>query len=139
MAAKANEWIYAIARRSGNNEYRPRLVLKPDGTVAVSVSVVNNGNETGLGQVTVPGLTQSAGQYIDVHAQISGSNPTTISIRAWADGQSEPSTWQLTVTDSTASVQSGGAVGLLTYLSAGSTNAPVTFSFDDYSVTNINP
>ena len=139
VAAHANEWVYAIARRSGNNEYRPRLVLKSDGTVAVSVSVVNNGSETGLGQVTVAGLTQSAGQYIDVHAQVSGSNPTTISIRAWADGQSEPTTWQLTVTDSTASVQSGGAVGLLTYLSAGSTNAPVTFSFDGYSVTNINP
>jgi hypothetical protein len=43
------------------------------------------------------------------------------------------------VTDSTASVQSGGAVGLLTYLSSGSTNAPVTFRFDDYSVTNIHP
>jgi len=139
VAAHANDWIYAIARRSGNSEYRPRLVLKPDGTIAVSVSVVNNGTETGLGQVTVAGLTQAAGQYIDVHAQVSGSNPTTINIRAWADGQSEPSTWQLTVTDSTASVQLGGAVGLLTYLSSGATNAPVTFSFDDYSVTNINP
>ncbi len=137
VAAGANEWVYAVARRNNNNEYRPRLILKSDGSVAVSVSVVNGGSESGLGQATVPGLTQTPGGFIWVHAQVTGSSPTTININAWADGQAEPAGWQFSVTDSTASVQGAGAVGLLAYLSRGSTNVPVTFSFDDYSVTDI--
>jgi len=139
VAAGGSTWIYSIARRSGTSEYRPRVQLKKDGTVTVGVSVLNAGKETSLGDVAVAGLTQAPGQYIWVHAQISGTNPTTIKIRAWLAGQHEPSAWQLTVTDATASVQGPGAVGLLTYLASGATSGPTTLSFDDYSVTKLNP
>lgn len=134
VAAVGTAYAYGVARRNTNNEYRPRLILKPDGTVAVSVSVVVSGKEAGLGQQTVAGLTQTAGSYIWVHAQVTGTSPTTIKIRAWADGTTEPAAWQLTVTDSSAALQGAGAVGLMAYLSSNSTANPTTFSFDDYSV-----
>jgi hypothetical protein len=39
------------------------------------------------------------------------------------------------VTDSTASLQTAGAVGLRAFLTSGVTNAPVVFTFDDVLVT----
>jgi hypothetical protein len=64
---------------------------------------------------------------------VTGASPTTIRVKAWADGQPEPSSWQFAATNSTAAVQGAGSVGLRVYMS--STNAPVTFGFDDFSVT----
>jgi hypothetical protein len=68
--------------------------------------------------------------------QVVGTNPTTIRLKAWADGQAEPSAWQYTTTDSDASLQVAGAVGLRTYIAGTSTNAPVLFTFDDVRVTS---
>ena len=74
-----------------------------------------------------------------VHAQFNGVSPTTIKIRAWANGQSEPSTWQFSATDSAAALQGTGSVGLRLWLANKVTNAPVAFSLDDYSVTDLTP
>jgi len=139
VAAGGNDWIYAVARHSGNNEYRPQLILRSNGSVAVSASALAGGTETGLGQTVVAGLTQVPGSFIWVHAQVTGTNPTTINVKAWADGQPEPANWQLTVTDSTSAVQGAGSVGLHSYVSSASKSGAVTFSFDDYSVTDITP
>jgi len=127
--------VYAVARRNGTSEYRARLTFKADGSVQLDASVLANGAETTLGAaVTVSGLTQSAGGYIWVHAQVTGSSPTTINVRAWADGQAEPGSWQYTVTNANAAVQAPGTVGLRVWVGAKVTNTPVTFSFDDYTV-----
>ena len=106
-------WAYEVARHNGNNEYRPKILLRPDGTVAVHAGVVVSDAESPIGNpVTVPGLTYDAGTFIWVHAQVTGSSPTTIRVRAWADGQPEPTTWQYVGTDSTAALQTAGSVGL---------------------------
>ena len=130
-------WAYEVARHNGNNEYRPKILLKPDGTIAVHAGIVVSDAESPIGQpVTVPGLTYGAGTFIWLHAQITGTNPTTIKIRAWADGQPEPTTWQYTATDSTSVLQQAGSVGLRVYDHTAVTNAPVTVSFDDYRVVS---
>jgi hypothetical protein len=49
----------------------------------------------------------------------------------WLDGTAEPGTWLLQATDTTAALQAAGSVGVWAYLSASSTNAPVTLSVDD--------
>ena len=85
----------------------------------------------------MPGLTNTPGSFIRVRAQLTGTNPTTIRIRAWADGGTEPTTWQYTETNSAASLQAAGGVGLLAYLSGSITNAPVLVTFDDFLVTSI--
>ena len=58
-------------------------------------------------------------------------------IRAWADGQPEPATWNFTATDATAALQTAGGADLRAYLSTRSTNAPVTVRFDDFKVADL--
>src|SRR4029079_12100141 len=72
-----------------------------------------------------------ANKFIWMRALVTGVNPTTVRVKAWADGTTQPANWQSTATDSAPELQLAGGVGLHTYMS--STNAPVTFSFDDFS------
>jgi CSLREA domain-containing protein len=132
----ANVTIYAVARRNNNNEYRPRITIAPNGTVSVSASVVNGGAESPLaGAIVVPGLTAAPGSFIWIHATVTGANPTTIRVKAWADGQAEPGSWQFTATNSLAALQGAGRLGLRTYVTNGLSNGALRLSFDDYSVT----
>jgi hypothetical protein len=138
VAVGGKYYVYAIARHNGNNEYRPRLIFNTDGSISVHASILVNGVETGLGNpVNVAGLSQCNCKWIWFRAQVFGTNPTTIRVKAWADGSSEPSGWQYTSTNSNAVCQQSGSVGLRTYLSASVTNAPVTFRFDNYTVTSL--
>ena len=59
-----------------------------------------------------------------MRVQAFGSSPTTIRARVWLDGGAEPTTWQTSVTDSTAGLQQAGGVGLASYL-AGSFSSAV--------------
>ena len=130
-------WAYEVARHNGNNEYRPKILFNADGTVAVHAGIVVSDAESPIGQpVTVPGLTYNAGTFIWLHAQVVGTNPTTIRIRAWADGQPEPTSWQYVGSNSTPVLQQAGSVGLRVYDHTAVTNAPVTVAFDDYLVAN---
>jgi hypothetical protein len=139
VAAGSFEYVYLVARRvSSSSEYRARLRFAPGGITVIQASQVNANTETLLGtEVVVPGVTQQANSYLWLRAQLVGANPTTIRMKAWADGQAEPADWQYSASDSLASLQAPGAVGLRASLSASSTNAPVTFSFDDFRVTSI--
>ncbi|MFM8322663.1 MAG: Ig-like domain-containing protein, partial [Chloroflexota bacterium] len=136
-AAGSNQSVYFIARGvSTNNEYWVQMRIAANQAVYLRAARVINGSQTSLGaEVPVPGLTQAADQYIWVKGQVTGANPTTISVKAWADGQSEPANWQYTVTDAYALLQAAGAVGLRSFLTSGITNPPVVFTFDDLLVT----
>jgi hypothetical protein len=137
VAAGGKYYIYAVARHNGNNEYRPRMIWNADGSVSVHASVLVNGVETSLGTpVKVAGLAQCDCKFIWFRAQVVGSSPTTIRVKAWADGSSEPG-WQFTTTNSSAACQTSGSVGLRVYLAASVTNAPVTFRFDNYTVMSL--
>jgi len=90
--------------------------------------------ETDLGaEVATPGLTYTTGGNLWLRLQVAGTRPTTLRMRAWVDGQPEPSSWQVSVTDSEASLQTAAAVGLRAYLSGKATNTPVTVRFSSYS------
>ena len=131
----ANLFVYAVARRNGNSEYRPRPhpQLQRHG-VGRRQRARQRHRELLGSAVVVPGLTQVANGFIWLRAEVSGSSPTTIRVKAWADGQSEPAGWQFTATNSLAAVQGRGSLALRSYLATGGSNAPVTLSFDDYSV-----
>lgn len=136
--------VYAdfVARRVSNSlEYRGKLQFRPDGELYLHATRVVNGVETTLTPqagfplaVRVPGLLYQhrPNARFWVRGQVVGANPTTIRLKAWADGQAEPAAWQYSATDSTADLQTAGAVGLRAYLAAGSTNAPVKVSFEDF-------
>jgi PKD repeat protein len=134
VAAGGNYTVYAVTRRTGTNEYRARIIFNANGTVSVNASVLDNGVESSLGApVVVPGVVQGANSFIWFRAQVTGASPTTIRVKAWAEGQAEPA-YQFTVTHSLAAVQVAGSLGLRAYVANTVTTAPLVLSFDDYSV-----
>ena len=141
VATGGPQYAYGVARRvSSNTEYRGQVRLLADGSVRLRASRVVAGTETLLGSdVVVSGLTHRPNTFIWLRMQVVGTNPTTIRLKGWADGQAEPATWQYTTTDSEASLQAAGAVGLRTYISSTTTNAPVLFTFDDLRVASVQP
>lgn len=130
-----NVMVYAATRRTSSGEYRPRISLNADGTASISVSKLVGTTETRIGSaVVVPGVTVAAGSYIWFRAQVVGSGTTTIRVKAWTQGQAEPGSWQLTVTDTESALQVAGNVGFRLYMSSSVTDAPIQVGFDDYSV-----
>jgi PKD repeat protein len=132
-------FVYGTARRTVDGyAYRPKLRFATNGNVYVQASRVTASGESALGpEVRVVGLAQLG--KIHVRALVSGSSPTTVQVKAWSDGTTEPDAWQFSATDSTAALQSAGSLGVLAYLSSGATNAPVTVSIDDFVATTTNP
>jgi YVTN family beta-propeller protein len=58
------------------------------------------------------GLAAANGASVNLRVEFVGANPTTVRARAWLAGTQEPSTWRLSVTDSTAAEQGAGMVGV---------------------------
>jgi hypothetical protein len=120
-----------VGRQVGTSYYQARVRFIAGGTVGLQIL---NGSSTVLANVnTVSGITYSPGQVLRIRVVTTGTNPTTISAKVWTVGSAEPAAWQLTATDSTAALQAAGSIGLESYLSSSSTNAPVTVSFDNFS------
>jgi hypothetical protein len=141
VATGGFQYVYLVARRvASGTEYRGRLRFSTTGALALQAIQVSANTETLLGTETgVAGVTQQANSYIWLRMQVSGTSPTTLRLKAWADGQSEPVAWQYSATDSLASLQAAGGVGLRALLASSSTNAPVSFSFDDWRVSSVAP
>jgi hypothetical protein len=123
-------YLSAIGRRVGTADYRGRVRILANGQVQAFITR-NVGGEVNIVSTTVAGLTFNSGDRLNVEFQVTGTSPTTLRLKVWKVGTTEPTAWTLTATDSTASLQSGGGVGLVTYLSGSATNAPVIASFDD--------
>lgn len=122
-----------IGRRIGSNDYR--LKVKVDSSGAVTLYAVRmSGGETALSTKVVSGLTYAPGSRLNTRLQVTGTSPTTIRGKVWLSTAAEPSTWQVSGTDSTAALQSSGAVGLHTYVSSSANNKPWVFRFDDFVV-----
>ncbi|KGM11077.1 LamG-like jellyroll fold domain-containing protein, partial [Cellulomonas carbonis] len=118
-------------RRVGNDEYRSRVRVGAAGDVTLSITRLASGSELTLASGTVQGLTYRVGDRLRTRFEVTGTSPTTLRTVVWKDGEPEPAAWRLEVTNSTTSLQSAGGVGLVTYLSASTTNVPVTVRLDD--------
>lgn len=138
-ATGSGVYVSVIGRRvAAIGAYQAKIVLRAGGTVGISLVRVNasGGAEVALqAAINVPGLAYVAGDRLNVRLQVVGASPTTLNLKVWKAGTTEPSAWQRTATDSTAGLQTAGGVGLRAYLSSTSTNAPVIASFDDLVLT----
>jgi PKD repeat protein len=138
-ATGSGTFISVIGRRVvTTGAYQAKIVLRSSGAVGVSLVRVNpsGGAEVTLqSAINLPGLTYAAGDRLNVRMQVVGASPTTLNLKVWKAGTTEPSAWQRTVTDSTVGLQTAGGVGLRAYLSSTATNAPVVASFDDLVLT----
>ena len=85
----------------------------------------------------LPGVIYQAGDVVHVKVEVSGTSPTTVKVKAWLNSNPEPTTWQISSTDSTSAMQVAGPVGFKASVSASSTNPTTRFIFDNYEVTAI--
>jgi hypothetical protein len=67
---------------------------------------------------------------------VTGTGTTTARIKAWT-GATEPAAWQVTATDSTASLQNAGGVGIRGYVGTSTTNGPVSVRLDNLLATTL--
>ncbi|MGZ4803917.1 MAG: PKD domain-containing protein, partial [Acidimicrobiia bacterium] len=121
----------------GAGDYRSVVRFQSDGRVAVRLSRANaSGTETIIvPEAVVAGLTYAANDKLLVRTQVTGTSPTTVRVKVWKFGTTEPVAWNQTTTDATATLQAAGSVGLLTYVSGSATNAPILLTVDDLLVT----
>jgi hypothetical protein len=110
------------------NHYQGRLIQTPAGSVQVQIVKTVGGTNTSLAGPIQIAASSPAGAFWWLRLQVSG---TTLRIRAWQDGTSEPGTWSSTATDG--APLPTGAVGVAAQSYAGSTATP-TISYDDYDV-----
>ncbi|WP_273653561.1 glycoside hydrolase family 88 protein [Cellulomonas fimi] len=120
-------YLALVARQVGSATYTGRAVVSSTGTVQAQAQR----SGTTLRAVAVPGLVVGATDRLRLRVQAVSVAPTTVRVRVWKDGTAEPSAWAVTVTDSTAALQTRGAIGLTTYLSADATPSQVVVTVDD--------
>ncbi|MBL0886154.1 LamG-like jellyroll fold domain-containing protein [Myceligenerans indicum] len=128
-APSGNAYLTVQGRKVGSDYLGGRLKIFPDGHV--DLHTVRNG--TPLAGGTVDGLTFTTDAPLLIRVQVTGTSPATVRARAWAEGTTEPTTWEVVSTDSTAALQSAGSVGITLY-TGGSTDS--TWAFDDLVVTD---
>lgn len=137
-ASGSGLYLSAIGRRvAGAGEYRAKVQLTGNGAVGLYlIRASSTGAETTIASgLTIAGLNYAVGDKLAVRLQVTGTGPTTIRAKVWELGTTEPTTWQRSVTDSTAGLQVPGGIGLTTYLSGSATNAPLTVLIDDLLAT----
>ena len=141
-AAGGSFYIYAALRRQTDGAaYRPKIRIAPDGSVfAHAGRFLASGETSPRSRATGarPGACPRA-LACKFERRPSGAGPTTIRLRAWADGQPEPAVWHFAATDSTAALQNAGALGALVHVAAGSSTAPLIVTFDDLLATTTAP
>ncbi len=135
LASGSGTFGYVVVRQSPSAEYEYRLKVRfsPSRTVHLQAIRVIDGVESSIGTEVVTGLTHSAGTFVRLRFNVTGSYATSLRARAWVDGQSEPTTWSVQVTDSTAALQVAGAVGLRAYQSSSAIGSTL-MTVDDLAV-----
>ncbi len=126
-------YLDVLGRRvSSNTDYRGRVILAPNGSVTLALIAINGGAATTLKSATLAGVTYTPGNQLQVQLAVSGTSPTTLRMRAWPVGTTQPA-WQLTASDSATTLQTNGSVGLAGYLPGNATTAPVTMLVNTFS------
>ena len=121
-------YIGLVGRRVGTSEYGARVVVGSSGSVKLQI---HRNTDTVLKSATISGLTFASGNSLQFRVQVVGTSPTTIRAKVWKVGTTEPSTWQVSTTDSTAGLQTAGSIGLYSYLSRTATPTPSVISYDN--------
>ncbi len=128
-------FVYVAGRIvSATDFYGARVRLRADGVVEVHATRANG---TPVSGGVVSGLTYAAGDTLMVRVQVDGISPTTVRVKVWKAGTAEPTTWRGLFTDSSATLQVPGSVGVSAYLFGTATNSPLTVRFDNLDVNPV--
>ncbi len=122
-------------RKTAAGEYRAKLRFSATGVVNVGVARLVGTTETLVANQVLSGYTHTAGATLDVRVRtVSTGASTTLQVKVWPQGQSEPAGWNVTATDSDPGLQGTGQFAITTYVSSTATNAPIGIGFDHLSV-----
>ena len=125
--------VTVIGRGDKSNGYRGKVVISSTGGMTLSVLKVVAGTETAISSKAVTGVTYVPGDTYLMRVQVWGSGTTNLRAKVWKDGTTEPTTWLVSGSDTTAAFQGPGSIGLLSYLSGSATNAPVTVKYSEFA------
>lgn len=127
-----------LAGRSvaGAGDYRAKLRFDAGGALTLYLTRVVGSTETTLAQSAVAGIRYAAGEALELRMDVSGTSPTALRAKVWRAGTAEPAGWQLSSTDATAALQTGGGVGVLSYASGAVNNAPFAINVDSIGVNS---
>ncbi len=101
-----------VARaRADNNSYYAGTVGFSGGVVTVAIHSILKGEwQTIAGPITLEGV--DPGQPIRLRMDSTGSDPTTLRLRAWNQGTAEPGQWSIIVLGWNGELQQPGSIGL---------------------------
>lgn len=127
-----------LTHKSAAGDYRAKLRISSTGAVTVSLARQLGTTETQLVSKALTGYTQTANAELLMRLEtVTVSGVTALRLKVWPAGGSEPAEWFVTASDTAAELQGAGQIGVLSYLSGSTTNAPVVVAVDN--VTAIGP
>lgn len=132
-ATGGGTFLALVARGTYGAGYRGKARIRPDGGVDLSIVRTTMSVDTALATATMPAGSLTEGTSLRLRMQAVGASPTQLKLRAWKTGSTEPMTWNVVSSDTTAALQAPGSVGVWTYVSGTATNAPAVVSFDDFT------
>ena len=118
-----------------NKYYTGRISFKPDGSVQTSIQTRTAGADgSSTDDTTATVAVGAAGGYVVgqkwwIRSQMTSNG--IVRCRIWKDGNTEPTVWHASISDST---YLSGRIGLRAIVNSGATNLPVKFSFDDFQL-----
>jgi hypothetical protein len=118
-----------VRRQAAYHEYRASALLRGDGRLDLGLRrQLPGATETGPTVAIDGGFTRGTRYFLRFAA--TGANPTTLRAKVWPAATSEPTDWAITWSDSAASLQVAGDVGVASYVSGAATGTPVTSAVD---------
>jgi hypothetical protein len=125
-------YVHLTARYlDADNMYYARVQMASTGSVVLTLRKRVGGTETVLATGSTT-LAFSAGTVYTARMRVMRD---LLAAKVWPAGTEEPGAWQVSATDS--DLSAAGSVGLRTVVGSATTNTlPVTFSFDDFSVSS---
>ncbi|QXQ11108.1 family 16 glycosylhydrolase [Paeniglutamicibacter sp. Y32M11] len=129
----AGVYTSLFGRDSGTGNYRSTLRILPTGKTVIEISRWNSGGgTTQLKSVSLP-LTVKAGQQFNLKLRVTGKPKVVVESKVWAVGQTEPTEWSASFTDSSASaITTKGMTSISGYRGSGS--QAMTLAFDDLKI-----
>lgn len=128
-----------LLRHNGTTTaYRAMARIQTNGNIDLRLESWVVGVNTAIGSDATALLTGQDGTTpIWVKFQVSGTSPTTLKAKLWADGTAEPAAWQLNTTDSTAGLQVAGGAGVRGFLGAAYSGATNEWQVDDWQAKDL--
>lgn len=129
-------WITLRQGSIDDAYYSTRFSFNTDQTIDVAFVTRVGGVETQIGSTTVVTReTHAAGIGYFLRMNAVGASPTVLGAKVWRQGTAEPTAYDLTLSDSEATLQAVGGIGLRGF-SGAATNTPITWTWDDLGVAS---